>query len=150
MIVSLINSLGPWSWVVGGVLLVLLELAVPGVFLIWLGLAAIATGVVDFGLDLSWQVASLVFCVLSAAFVFGGRMLSQRGEPNDETVGLLNHRARRLVGQVYVLDEPIVRGEGRVRIGDSSWRIVGHDAPAGSKVKVIKADGTTLVVERQD
>lgn len=147
MIADIFRSLGPWSWVVLGVVLILAEMLVPGVFLVWLGLAGVVTGIADFALDLSWQVASLVFGILAVAFVIGGRYLSQRGQPREDGTGVLNHRAQQLIGKVYVLDAPIARGEGRVRVGDSSWRVRGPDTPAGASVKVVRTEGATLIVE---
>lgn len=148
MFADLTNTLGPWSWVIGGILLILLELAVPGVFLVWLGLAAVITGGLDLGLDLSWQFSALIFCVLSAILVLFGRMLSQKSEPKENDIGLLNHRARQLIGNVYVLEEPIVNGEGRIKVGDSVWRVTGVDMPEGISVRVVQTAGTKLVVER--
>jgi len=148
MIVDILRSVGPWSWVILGVVLILAEMLLPGVFLVWLGLAGVVTGVVDLALDLSWQVASLIFGILAIAFVIVGRFLSQRGQPSEDGAGVLNHRAQRLIGRVYVLDTPITRGEGRVRIGDSSWRVIGPDAPAGASVKIVRTEGATLFVEQ--
>ena len=45
------------------------------------------------------------------------------------------------------MEKPIVNGSGTVRIGDTLWRVSGPDAPAGGRVKVMRADGPTLVVE---
>ena len=53
-----------------------------------------------------------------------------------------------LVGRSFRLDQPIVSGEGQVRVDDSVWRVVGPDLPAGSAVRVARLDGATLVVER--
>lgn len=133
MIAGFFRSIGPWSWVVVGVTLVLAEMMLPGVFLVWLGLAAVAIGVIDLAFDLSWQFASLVFGVLAVGFVFAGRYVSLRGLPPDDGVGLLNHRAHQLIGQVCVLDTPITRGEGRVRIGvppGGSWGRILRQGPA--------------------
>ena len=62
---GVLQSLGPWSWVVLGLVLMGLELLAPGVFLIWLGLAAVLTGLLDAALGLSWQTAWLVFAALA-------------------------------------------------------------------------------------
>lgn len=148
MIFNLLETLGPWSWIIGGALLILAEMAIPGVFLVWLGLAALVTGVLDFGLGLSWQSAALSFGGLAILFVIAGRYLSQMGEPQDENIGLLNHRARQLIGQSFTLETPLANGEGRIRVADSSWRVTGPDAPAGARVKVVQTDGARLVVER--
>jgi len=152
MIADLIVGLGPWSWVILGVLLIGVELLAPGVFLLWLGLAAILTGMADWWLDLSWQASALTFAVLSVGAVILGRALSRPNVEDKEADGvdLLNRRGEALVGRVFTLDAPISGGEGRIRVGDSSWRVVGPNAPAGASVRVVRVDGATLVVEQGD
>ena len=73
MIPSLIDNLGPWSWIVLGLALMGLELLAPGAFLLWLGFAGVLTGMLDWWLGLSWQAALLVFAALSVASVLAGR-----------------------------------------------------------------------------
>src|SRR4051794_41985228 len=74
---EIVRTLGPWSWVVLGLVLMGLELVAPGVFLVWLGLAAVLTGLLDAGLGLSWQAAWLTFSGLTVAAVAGGRELAR-------------------------------------------------------------------------
>ena len=38
-------------------------------------------------------------------------------------------------------------GEGRIRVDDSSWRVTGADRFAGAKVRVVRIEGSTLVVD---
>ena len=53
-----------------------------------------------------------------------------------------------MVGADFFLDEAIVRGYGRIRVGDSSWRVTGPDCPMGAKVRVVAVkEGTLLRVE---
>ena len=54
MIATWITSLGAWAWIILGVLLIGLELTAPGIFFLWLGLAALVTGLVDGLIGLSW------------------------------------------------------------------------------------------------
>jgi inner membrane protein len=146
MIAGAIQSLGAWAWILLGLALAALELLSPGIFLIWLGLAAILTGLVDGGLDLSWQASTLLFAALSVAAVLAGRAISRPAVQKDDA-SALNRRGEALVGRSFTLEAPIAGGEGRVRVGDSSWRVTGPDAPAGSAVRVVRVDGSTLVVE---
>jgi membrane protein implicated in regulation of membrane protease activity len=148
MIANAIQSLGAWAWILLGLALAALELLSPGVFLIWLGLAAIFTGLADGALDLSWQASTLFFAALSVAAVLVGRAISRPAVQKDDA-SALNRRGEALVGRTFTLEAPIVGGEGRVRVGDSSWRVTGPDAPAGSAVRVVRVDGSTLVVERR-
>jgi inner membrane protein len=147
MIADAVVSLGAWTWIILGLILIGLELLAPGVFLLWLGLAAILTGLFDAALDLSWQASSLIFAAMSVAAVILGRMIMRPNPQPDTQAGLLNQRGQALVGRVFTLETPIKDGEGRIRVDDSSWRVTGADRFAGAKVRVIRVEGTTLVVD---
>ncbi|MBS4083996.1 MAG: NfeD family protein, partial [Rhizobiales bacterium] len=58
-------QLGNWNWFIVGGLLLALEVIVPGTFMLWLGLAAIATGVIGWIVSMSWQVQIVIFAILS-------------------------------------------------------------------------------------
>ena len=139
------STLGTWNWLIFGVILMALELIAPGVFLFWLGLAALLVGLLSFGFDLSWQIQILMFAVFAAAAVPLWRRLA-RHHPGGAGSPFLNKRADALIGRVFTLEKPIVDGSGTVRIDDTIWRIAGPDAPAGSRVRIVQADGASLTV----
>jgi membrane protein implicated in regulation of membrane protease activity len=147
MIADAFASLGAWSWIILGLLLIGVELLAPGVFFIWLGLAAIITGVLDAALGLSWQAAALIFAFLSVVAVILGRMIMRSSDAPSAQAVFLNQRGQALVGRVFVLETPIKDGEGRIRVDDSSWRVTGSDRLAGARVRVVRVEGSTLVVE---
>jgi membrane protein implicated in regulation of membrane protease activity len=147
MVSSALNTLGPWAWIILGLALMGLELLAPGVFFLWLGLAALLTGLIDWGFGLSWQASALSFAVLSVVAVLAGRAITRRPDEEDEAASNLNRRAHALIGQTFTLEAPIVDGSGRIRVGDSSWRVTGPSAPAGASVRVVRVEGATLVVE---
>lgn len=141
-------SLGGWAWIVLGLALIGGEMLAPGVFLIWLGLAALLTGLAVGAAGLGWQAAMLVFAALCLVSVLAGRSLTRRkGEEPDAATGL-NDRGRQLVGRVFTLEATMTGGEGRVRIGDSSWRVTGPELLAGASVRVVRVEGATLVVDK--
>lgn len=143
--VDLLASLGNWNWLILGLVLVGLELLTPGVFLFWLGLAAFLVGALSFVVDPTWQAQLLMFAVFAAAAVPLWRRMARR-ESSAAASPFLNRRAEALVGRVFTLERPIVDGTGTVRIDDTIWRVAGPDAPAGSRVRVVKADGASLTV----
>lgn len=144
---ALLSDVGAWAWFVLGGVLLLAEIAVPGAFLLWLGIAALVTGVLAYVIDLSWQTEVLIFAALAVIAVLVGRRVSPApGKASDRP--FLNRRAEGFIGRVFVLDEPILAGIGRVRIDDTVWRIEGPDTSAGQAVKVVAIDGATLRVER--
>ena len=143
-----IASLGGWGWLILGLLLIGGELLAPGIFLLWLGLAALVTGAVVGLTGMAWQGALLVFAALSLASVLAGRALTRhRGEEPDIASGL-NDRGRQLVGKVFKLEATMQGGEGRIRVGDSSWRVTGPELLAGTEIRVVRVEGATLVVEK--
>jgi inner membrane protein len=139
-------TLGTWNWLIFGFILMALELVAPGVFLFWLGLAALLVGLVSFGLHPSWQAQLLMFAVFAACAVPVWRRLASAAHKADDNNAFLNRRAEALVGRVFTLEKPIVDGAGIVRVDDTVWRVAGPDAPAGSRVRVVRADGANLTV----
>ncbi len=143
-----IAGLGPWVWIIGGMLLMAVELLAPGLFFIWLGLAALATGVIVAATGMGWAPAGILFSALAAASVFAGRALTRRKASEPDSAAHLNAMSRDLIGKTVRLDQAIVGGEGRVRIGDKIWRALGEDAAAGVEVRIVSLDGSALVVAR--
>jgi len=146
MILDLIRSLDGWAWWVLGLILLGVEVLVPGFFFLWFGIAAILIGISALLIDWPWQMQVVGFVVLSVIAALVGRRFA--GNLDEETADPhLNLRAGRLEGRTFVLAEPIVEGQGRVRIDDTIWQVQGPDAPAGARIRVTGADGAVLTVE---
>ncbi|MBS0528432.1 MAG: NfeD family protein [Proteobacteria bacterium] len=139
-------SLGTWNWLIFGLILMGLELLAPGVFMFWLGLAAFLVGLLSFVVHPSWQTQILMFAVFAAAAVPLWRRIARSNSNVSKSNPFLNKRSDALVGRVFTLEKPIVDGAGTVRIDDTIWRVAGPDAPAGSRVKIVQADGASLTV----
>ena len=145
-LLDLFVQYGPWAWFVLGLALLALELVVPGGWFLWLGAGGIVTGLASFipGVTWPWQVT--IFGVLALAIVIGWTMISRNRKPKTDRP-LLNQRAETFVGHEGQLDEPIVSGYGRLKLGDTWWRIAGPDLAAGQRVRVVGAEGPLLKVE---
>jgi len=139
-------ELGVWDWFIAGGLLLVLEVLAPGVFMLWLGLAALLVGIISLFVDWSWQAQFIAFAVFSVlAIPLWRRLATGVGGKTDQP--FLNRRAEALVGRIFTLEKPIVDGSGTIGIDDTVWRITGSDIPAGSRVKVTRVDGTALHVQ---
>ena len=137
-----------WYWLIGGILLCAAEAVAPGLFLLWLGVAAIATGVLLAVLDLSFAWSLIIFGGLSVGAVLAGRKFYGSVERESDQP-FLNRRAEGMIGRSFVLAQPIKAGEGRLIINDTQWRLRGPDMPAGTKVRVTSVeDATFLIVEQ--
>lgn len=140
----LFASLGAWNWLILGLALMALELLAPGIFLFWLGLASLLTGLLAFVIDASWQVQILTFAVFTVAAVPAWRRFARQKENQDAPY--LNRRSEALVGREFTLEKPIIDNSGTLRIDDTVWRVSGANAPAGSRVRIMTADGASLTV----
>ena len=132
-------------WILAGLVLLLAELALPGIFLVWVGIASIGTGLLLLLSGPGFELATAVFLGLLGGGVWLSLRLRRRTRPTVR----LNHPESGLVGRhavVLPLDGPQLR----VRLGDSDWPArLPRDVrvpEAGAPVRVEGVDGNTLVV----
>ena len=137
-----------WHWWVIAAALGALDMLAQRGFFLWLGVAALIVGLVVFVLpDLSWLSQALIFAGIALVVLLVSRQVIRRGG-GDLSHGTFNRRGQNYVGQVIVLESPIVDGRGRAFVDDTLWTVEGDDLPAGSKVKVVATDGLLLKVEK--
>jgi len=139
-------TLGTWNWLIFGFVLMGLELLAPGVFLFWLGLAALLVGLLSFAISPAWQTQLLMFAAFTAAAVPAWRHFARSASSSSVSNPFLNKRTEAMIGREFTLEKPIVDGSGTVRIDDTVWRVAGPDTPAGSRVRIVQADGASLTV----
>ena len=134
------------AWLALGVLLAAAEIVAPGFFLIWLGFAAIVTGLIAWILPLGIPAQLGIFAILSFVALYGARRWL-KANPITTTDPYLNQRAGRLIGEVLTVTKAIEDGRGRAKVGDGEWPVRGPDVAEGTKVRVVSAEGGLLVVE---
>jgi len=135
-----------WFWLSLGLLLGVAELVAPGFFLMWLGLAALIVGGLDYFLPITVAYQVAMFAILSVLTVFAGKKFLQKNPIETEDANL-NDRGARLTGEIVTVVEAITNGNGRVKVGDSVWSARGVDSAIGSRVRVTGAGGAVLLVE---
>lgn len=144
---DLLTVLQPWHWALLAVVLLTLEVFAPGVFFIWMGLAAgLVAALFWLFPELSWQGQILTFAGLSIlAAVLGRKWLDRHPLATDKPA--LNRRGEQYIGRTFTLQEPIVNGEGKIQVDDTTWKIRGPDCEAASNVTVTGVDGVVLLVD---
>jgi membrane protein implicated in regulation of membrane protease activity len=138
-----------WLWLIGGVVLLIAELIAPGFFLVFIGGAALATGLATLlvGLPVAAQLALFAAIAFLSARIGGRYAYSYRYDYSTDP--LLNNRIGRLLGRVVVVVEPVDSNGGRVRVGDSVWSARGGPAAIGERVRIVDVDGNCLKVEAE-
>ncbi len=137
-----------WHWWSLGAILLIVELLAPGMFFIWMGESAFVVGALLWffpGMEPESQI--MIFSALSVLNILVFRRFLKR-HPIQSDRPLLNQRTAGYVGRVFMLEEPIINGRGKIRVDDSTWRVEGEDCPAGARVRVTDAEGVILKVER--
>ena len=140
-----------WHWIVGGIVLVLAELAIPSFFIVWFGLGALLTGLLTLAFDLTvtaqlatWTLASLAmvglwFRVFKQSFV-----KTRVGTADGEVIGE--------IGLLVNAVAPFERGKVRFQrpvLGSEEWVCLADAAiAAGERVKVVAVEGSFLKVSK--
>lgn len=141
-----------YVWWIVALLLIGGEVVLPGYFMLWIGIAAAAMGIVLLAApDMGALAQAIVFGVFAFVSCFAyWKLVRPRIERIPHGNERLNRRGEQLVGQRFVLCEAIVNGRGKAKVGDGMWLVAGPDLPLGAPVEVIGIDGTTLRVKAVD
>jgi hypothetical protein len=143
----MIDNLEPgWLWAIAGILLLIAEILAPGFFLVFVGAAAIATGLFTLLFDLGTAPQLALFALYSVLAVMIGKRWYGQPAIFDENVRL-NEPAGRLVGKTVTVVTSVDEHGGRVRVGDGEWNARGGPAEPGERAKVTAVEGNCLIVE---
>jgi hypothetical protein len=146
---TFLELLGRWIWFIIGAVLAIVELFAPGVLAIWLAIAATLVGGLLLVVDMPVAAQIALFAVLSVILVWASRQFLTR-HPIESDHPTLNQRGVSYIGRVFIVEQDIRNGSGKIRVGDSLWLAEGDDAEAGERVKVTGVNGSALVVVKAD
>ena len=135
-----------WWWAIGGLVLLIAEVIAPGFFLVFLGAAAIATGLFALMFDLGLAPQLVLFVLYTALAVMIGKRWYGEPDGSDQRHAI-NEPAKRLVGKTVTAVTDVDDHGGRVRVGDGEWNARGGPAVAGDRLTIIGVEGNCLIVE---
>ncbi len=135
-----------FAWLAIGLVLAAAEMAIPGVFLIWMAGAALIVGALAWFTPIGVPLQIVIFAFLAILAVFSGRRYL-RQHPVAEADPMMNRRGDRVIGETVIVTQAIAGGSGKVRLGDTEWLARGSDAAPGARLRVVGHDGVVLLVE---
>lgn len=145
-----LETIAPWQWLVFGIVLLIFETLGIGGFLIGVAIASVIQSVIAFVWpNLSWDFQLFVFAVNAIIFtILYWKFFKGFNEKTDQAH--INNRAAQLIGRKLTMEDSFENGEGKMFIGDTSWRFT-CDQPlsAGDKVEVIGAQDMVLELQLQ-
>ena len=136
-----------WHWWMLAGLLLIFELTAPAFFFLWLGIAAAAVGLILLVFpSIGLETQLVLFSIASVVSIIIWRKYRE-SRPLKTDQPNLNRRGHQYIGRVFSLNNPIINGEGKVTVDDSTWRVKGPDLPAGTSIKVTGVDGVIFTIE---
>lgn len=144
---GLFANVDHWHWWILAIALLVLEVFAPGTFFLWMGISAAVVGAMLLvAPDMGWEYQVFIFAILSVGSIVVWRQYFKK-HPVQTDQPALNRRGEQYVGRTFTLTEAIENGSGKIRVDDTTWKIVGEDCDINSKVKVTGVDGVILKVE---
>lgn len=140
------------NWIIVGLTLSLLELLVPGVYLIWFGFAAFVVSLIMYFTTITFTTQLIWFAIFSGIFavigLFTYRYIFTKFKTPEKYINL-NNSAEQYVGELVTVSEDIEDNMTKVKIGDTYWLATSQKKlKKGDSVKVIGVkDNLILIVE---
>ncbi|AKD39149.1 hypothetical protein I926_09195 [Pasteurella multocida subsp. multocida OH4807] len=144
-----LSSWSLWHWLILGFVLLIAELVLPGVFLLWWGLAAIViAGVMAIFPSLSLTALSISYAVFALILSVVWWKYQHGKDKVDQSHSALNQRDHAMLGTKGTVQEISANGIGRGHFGDTTWRVHGNDLAVGDLIEVERVEGITLHVKK--
>lgn len=142
------TALEPEIWFILGCVLLVLELATPGVYLLWIGLAALTTATLTYFFAASLTIQILLFVFLG--FIFLGIGITLFHTPASERyTSHVNQRAESLIGTILTLEEDMLEPKLVYIKHDTRWVIqCPPGLRMGQKIIITQVLGTRLIAEK--
>ncbi|QIW15648.1 hypothetical protein A4G20_04540 [Pasteurellaceae bacterium RH1A] len=144
------NWFSAWTaWLCAGFVLLILEAIIPGVFIMWWGLAALVVAGLSYLMpELALGSQAIIFALLAIAFSLVWWKIQHKKDLQADQTEPLNQRERALIGAKGTIVEILENGTARGKFGDTTWRVAGGSFALGDVVEVERVDGITLLVKK--
>ncbi|MEJ1469637.1 MAG: NfeD family protein [Candidatus Sedimenticola sp. (ex Thyasira tokunagai)] len=142
-----------WHWVILGIGLMLLEIALPSFTALWIGAAAVIVGVLVYLFpDMSATLQVALWTILSASLTWLWFRYLKPLSIDKTKAGLSREAILGEVGQVMILPNGERRGTLRFPapvLGSDEWQFISQDSLAvGDRVRVTDVSGNSLIVSK--
>jgi membrane protein implicated in regulation of membrane protease activity len=139
-----------WHWLAFGLALLAVELLGTAGYFLWIGLSAMLIGILMTFIPMSWQLQWVAFATFSlvTAWLWWRKQLNN--DRASDKARDLNQKDKQLIGVVLTLEEDVIVGKNRVRIGDTTWSAISDKAlKQGTVVTITEMNGITLTLKEK-
>ena len=146
---ELLLSWSVWHWLVLGFALLIAEAILPGVFLLWWGLAALCAALLQWAFPaISLSALGVGYALLAALLSWAWWRYQHQRDDRDQRHTTLNQRDHLMRGKEGEVEQIAANGIGRGRFGDTTWRIQGENLKPQDLIRVVAVEGITLIVTK--
>lgn len=147
--IELLQQMTLWTWISLGCLFLAGELLGTAGFMLWLGISAIAVGILLFITPLTWQWQWMLFSIIAVISTILWWFVQRKRDAENRETSTLNQRKKNIVGHQQIITDALPQGKSRLQIGDTTWPVICEDAiEAGSLIEVVKMDGIILYIRK--
>ncbi len=137
-----------WHWIVLGIALLIWDMTLGTFFILGLGIAAIAVGILDMFIETSFTVELTIWMILSILVIaawfkwFREQPVTESGQSNYrlDTLGVVMEDIQPHSRGKVTFDTPV--------LGNTSWHAISKvDLDKGTRVKIVQINGQLIEVE---
>jgi len=132
-------------WFIAGLVLLIMELVIPGLFIIFFGIGALVTGLCSILFDLSWEIETVIFVVTSIlSLILLRKPLKNMIAKSDKSAEVED-----IIGEEAEVIETITpKVPGKIYFHGTQWKAESSvEIPVGSQVRIIQKRSIVLIVE---
>lgn len=136
------------NWFTLGICLIILEMLLPGIFLMWFGVSALIVGFITLIITMSINAELVLFAITSICSVILVIIIMRKQSPNTQatvTHNLNQIRGSEFIGMQFTLDSNVQNQQGKLNIGDTVWLLKGPDAVAGTDITITNVENNALI-----
>lgn len=138
-------------WLIFGGALILLEFLLPGLVVVFFGLAAVLVGLAaGFGLVDGLGASIALWAAGSAALVFGARQGAKRLGPGEREHGSTDEELQAFGEVVEVVEAVGPDRTGRIRFRGSTWpaRTIEESLAPNARARIVTRENLVWIVEK--
>ena len=142
------EQMNHWHWLTLGLLLLAGELLGTAGYFLWIGLSAVTVGILYSVIPMSWQLQWVSFSVFSLFSTWLWWRYQHKKDIKSDSTRQLNQKDKQLLGQITRLDDDVLAGNCRIKLGDTTWSAKSFEnISKGTMVCVVSVDGIILTIE---
>lgn len=142
----------PYFWIISGLIFIGLEFIFPGTFIMFLGIGGLITGIAARLIPLSFTSQAIIWMASTlGSLLIGGHFVRKLFKSEKSVDPFVKDD---YLNQIVSVEQDVLVGQlsGKVRFQGTVWDAISTESriPKGEKVRILKRENLTFIVEKVD